>query len=342
MRIIIISDAWTPQVNGVVRTLQNTGRELRALGHDVRMLVPEGRRSFPLPFYPEIRLAFTSSRAIGREIEGFLPDAVHIATEGPLGLAARRWCVRKNMPFTTAFHTRYAEFAHAMAPIPGLKPLIWRFLRWFHAPSRAVMVPTASMQAVLQDYQFENVKIWTRGVDHELFKPYEDAPFQDLPRPILLLSGRVAAEKGIEDFLSLDVPGSKVVVGDGPMPKSLKAKYPQAIFTGYLHNGTYARHLASADCFVFAGKADTFGLVMLEAMASGVPVAAYPVPGPLDVVEDGVSGALDENLQKAVERALKIPAKAARDRAMKFTWRETAQQFAAHLAPLREDHGSGF
>ena len=334
MRIVIVSDAWSPQVNGVVRTLVNTSRELKAMGHQLRMIVPEGRRSLPLPFYPEIRLAFTSAAALGREIESFLPDAVHIATEGPLGLAARRWCLRHGVPFTTAFHTRYAEFVHAMLPLWGLKGLIWAFLRWFHKPSQTVMIPTPSMQQVLREQGFANVKVWTRGVDHELFKPYRENPLKGLKRPILLLSGRVAAEKGIEDFLSLDVPGSKVVIGDGPMRAQLMAKYPQAHFTGYLHNGNYARHLAAADCFVFAGKADTFGLVMLEALSSGVPVAAYPVPGPLDVIEDGVSGALDPDLAKAVKRALKIPAKAARARARQFTWHETARQFAAYLVPI--------
>jgi glycosyltransferase involved in cell wall biosynthesis len=332
MRIIFVSDAWTPQVNGVVRTLKNTEQELRALGHQVRMLVPEGRRSVALPFYPEIRLAFTSAAAIGREIESFLPDAIHIATEGPLGLSARRWCLQHKIPFTTAFHTRYAEFMHAMLPLPGLIWLIWRGLRWFHKPSRCVMVPTPSIQEVLKERGFVNVKVWTRGVDHDLFKPYRENPLKALKRPILLISGRVAAEKGIEEFLALDFEGSKVVIGDGPMRAKLEAQFPEVVFTGYLHNGTYARHLAAADCFVFAGKADTFGLVMLEALSSGVPVAAYPVPGPKDVIVDGVSGALDADLGAAVRRALKIPAKAARSRALEFTWAATAKQFVENLA----------
>lgn len=335
MRIIIISDAWSPQVNGVVRTLKNTERELKAMGHDVRLLVPEGRRGMPMPFYPEIRLSFVTAAGIGREIEAFLPDAIHIATEGPLGWAARAWCLRQGLAFTTAFHTRYAEFVHAMLPVPGLVPAIWAWLRRFHAPSKAVMVPTRSMADVLKARGFTHVKIWTRGVDHELFRPRKENPLKHLPRPILLLSGRVAAEKGIEDFLSIDVPGSKVVVGDGPMRLKLQSRYPQAHFTGYLHNGVYAAHLAAADCFVFAGRHDTFGLVMLEALASGVPVAAYPVPGPRDIIIDGVSGALDEDLGKAVQRALKVKPKAARDRALQFTWGETARQFVQHLHLLR-------
>lgn len=337
MRIVIVSDAWYPQVNGVVRTLKNTVRELKAMGHKVRMIVPEGRRSVPLPFYPEIRLAVVSAAAIGREIEAFLPDAIHIATEGPLGLAARRWCRKHNVPFTTAFHTRYAEFVSAVLPMPGIISAIWFFLRCFHRPANAVMATTDSMRVVLEKRGFQNVKVWTRGVDHDLFRPYQENPLKGLKKPILLLSGRVAAEKGIEDFLSMDIPGTKVVVGDGPMREKLQAKYPDAHFTGYLHNENYARHLAAADCFVFASRADTFGLVMLEALSSGVPVAAYPVPGPKDVVVDGVCGALDTDLVEAVKRALKIPAKAARARALEFTWKETARQFAGHLVPVTAD-----
>lgn len=333
MRIVIISDAWTPQVNGVVRTLQHTIRELKAMGHQLRILVPQGRRGFALPFYPEIRLAMTSASALGREIEAFLPDAVHIATEGPMGLAARRWCLRHGVRFTTAFHTRHAEFIHAMLPVPGLKSIIWRALKWFHAPSNTVMVPTPGMADVLNARGFARVKLWSRGVDHELFKPRRSNPLKHLPRPILALSGRVAAEKGIEDFLALDVPGSKVIIGDGPLRHRLQQKYPQALFTGFLHHGEYASHMAAADCFVFASRHDTFGLVLLEAMACGVPVAAYPVPGPNDVVVDGVSGALDHDLAKAVRRALAVPARQARARALEFTWKKAARQFADYLVP---------
>lgn len=336
MNIVIVSDAWTPQVNGVVRTLKNTAAELSNLGHSVHFIVPEGRRTIPMPFYPEIRLAFIGRDRIGAEIAALQPAAIHIATEGPLGLAARAWCLKKGLPFTTAFHTRYAEFAHATLPLPGLVPLVWAGLRRFHASSSAVMVPTPSIAQVLEERGFRNVRLWTRGVDHTLFRPHDESenPFADLPRPILLCSGRVAAEKGLEDFLSLDMPGTKVVIGDGPMRAKLEARYPKAVFTGYLHNGTYARHLAAADCFVFAGRHDTFGLVMLEAMSSGVPVAAYPVPGPRDVVTDGVTGALDENLNAAVTRALALDRAACRERALTFSWAETARQFASYLAPL--------
>jgi glycosyltransferase involved in cell wall biosynthesis len=334
MRIVIISDAWTPQVNGVVRTLKQTERELKALGHQVRFIVPQGRRGFALPFYPEIRLAFASARGIGREIEAFLPDAVHIATEGPLGLAARRWCLSRKVRFTTAFHTRHAEFIHAMLPLPGIQSAVWALLKWFHGPSHAVMAPTPSMVEVLKAQGFARVKLWSRGVDHDLFKPQRKNPLKHLPRPRLILSGRVAAEKGVEEFLALDVPGSKIVIGDGPLRKKLQEKYPQAHFTGFLHNGEYASHMAAADCFVFTGRHDTFGLVTLEALSCGVPVAAYPVPGPRDIIEDGVSGALDDDLEKAVKRALKITPKAARARALQFSWKNAARQFADYLAPV--------
>lgn len=333
MRIVIISDAWTPQVNGVVRTLQQTERELKAMGHQVRLLVPQGRRGFALPFYPEIRFALVRAAAIGREIEAFLPDAVHIATEGPMGLAARRWCLRHDVAFTTAFHTRHAEFVHAMLPLPGIRRLVWAALKWFHAPARTVMVPTAGMAEILAAQGFSRVKLWSRGVDHEMFRPQRGDAFKHLPRPVMVLSGRVAAEKGIEDFLALDVPGSKVIIGDGPLRKKLEQKYGQAHFTGFLHHGEYASHLAAADCLVFTSRHDTFGLVMLEALASGVPVAAYPVPGPKDIVIDGISGALDADLATAVRRALSIAPKAARARALEFTWKKAARQFADYLVP---------
>lgn len=333
MRIVIISDAWAPQVNGVVRTLQQTERELKALGHQVRFIVPQGRRGFALPFYPEIRLALVSAAGIGREIEAFLPDAVHIATEGPMGLAARRWCLSRKVRFTTAFHTRHAEFIHAMLPLPGIKSAVWALLKWFHAPAHTVMAPTPSLVEVLNDKGFQRVKLWSRGVDHELFRPKRQNPLKHLARPLLVQSGRLAAEKGIEAFLALDVPGTKIVIGDGPMRRKLQAKYPEVHFTGFLHNDEYASHLAAADCFVFTSRHDTFGLVMLEALACGVPVAAYPVAGPRDIIEDGVSGALDGDLQKAVKRALKIAPKAARARALQFTWKKAARQFAGYLTP---------
>ena len=332
MRILLVSDAWFPQVNGVVRTLANLKRELEGLGHTVRYLTAEGRASWPMPFYNEIRLAFVRPSRLGREIDRFAPDAIHIATEGPLGLSARAWCVRNKVPFTTAFHTRYPEFARSMFALPGLSPLLYAFLRRFHRPAACTMVPTRSICEALTEAGFRKMNLWSRGVDHDLFQPYgKDA--LDLPRPIFLCSGRVAAEKGLEAFLSLDLPGSKVIIGDGPARASLEKAYPGVLFTGFLHNGTYAKTLAAADVFVFPSRNDTFGLVMLEAMACGVPVAAYPVPGPIDVVRDGATGALDEDLRSAALRALTIDRRSCREHALTFTWRHTAEVFASLLAP---------
>ncbi len=285
-----------------------------------------------MPFYREIRLAFVRPSRIGREIERFAPDAIHIATEGPLGLSARAWCVRKGLAFTTAFHTRYPEFARSMFALPGLNPLLYSFLRRFHRAAACTMVPTASIAGALTAAGFKNMKLWTRGVDHELFQPY-GCEALDLPRPIFVCSGRVAAEKGLHAFLSLDLPGSKVIIGDGPLRPSLQKAYPKAVFTGFLHNGTYARTLAAADAFVFPSRFDTFGLVMLEAMACGVPVAAYPVPGPLDVVKNGLTGALDEDLRAAALRALTVDRRSCREHALTFSWRNVAQVFEGLLVP---------
>ena len=332
MRILLVSDAWFPQVNGVVRTLTHLRNELEALGHTLQLITADGRRSWPMPFYPEIRLAFVRPSAMGREIDRFAPDAIHIATEGPLGMSARAWCVKKDLPFTTAFHTRYPEFARSMFAMPGLSPLLYALLRRFHRPAAATMAPTPSICGTLTAAGFGNMKLWSRGVDHDLFKPYGREAL-DLPRPVFLCSGRVAAEKGLDAFLSLDLPGSKVVIGDGPLRPSLQRAYPQAVFTGFLHNGTYARTLGAADVFVFPSRNDTFGLVMLEAMACGVPVAAYPVPGPIDVVKDGATGALDEDLRAAALRALGVDRQSCRQHALTFSWRQTAEVFESLLVP---------
>ncbi|MDP9136736.1 MAG: glycosyltransferase family 1 protein [Pseudomonadota bacterium] len=332
MRILLVSDAWLPQVNGVVRTLTHLRRELEALGHTVHFITAEGRRSWPMPFYREIRLAFVRPSSMGREIDRFAPDAIHIATEGPLGISARAWCVKKGLPFTTAFHTRYPEFARSMFALPGLGPLLYALLRRFHRPAACTMVPTPSIREALTAAGFTNLKLWSRGVDHDLFQPYGKEAL-DLPRPIFLCSGRVAAEKGLEAFLTLDLPGSKVIVGDGPERPRLQKAFPGVAFTGFLHNGAYARTLAAADVFVFPSRYDTFGLVMLEAMACGVPVAAYPVPGPIDVVEDGATGALHEDLRAAALRALTVDGRSCRQYALTFTWRQVAEVFATLLVP---------
>ena len=332
MRLALVSDAWLPQVNGVVRTLDRVRREVEALGHEVRVYSPDQFRTLPCPTYPEIRLAVDHWRKMGRQLDDFAPEAVHIATEGPLGLTARSVCLKRGWPFTTSYHTKFPEYVNARAPVP----VSWgyRFMRWFHRPSKGVMVATPTIRAELEAQGFDNVKSWSRGVDTALFHP-ENQPALDLPRPIYLYVGRVAVEKNIEDFLGLEISsGSKVVVGDGPQRAALEQRYPDAVFTGAKFGEELARHYASADVFVFPSRTDTFGLVMLEAMASGVPVAAYPVPGPLDVVSDHPVGALHENLSEAVKRTTGISRQDCRDYALRFSWTACAEQFLGNLHPL--------
>jgi glycosyltransferase involved in cell wall biosynthesis len=336
MRILIVTDAWFPQVNGVVRTLNAVDGALRLKQHDVRFLTPEGRRQFSLPTYPEIGLSLATAGGIGEEIAALAPQAIHIATEGPIGWAARRFCLQRRLPFTTSFHTRYAEYAEARLPWPGVARAAWSILRKFHRPSRAVMAPTASIAKELDARGFANVKTWSRGVDHALFKPWP-GDHLDLPRPVMLFSGRLAPEKNVERFLELDLPGTKVLVGDGPDRQALADRYPEAVFLGYRHGEDYARTIAAADVFVFPSLTDTFGLVMLEAMACGTPVAAFNVPSPIDVVAPGVSGELDRDLAKAVERALKLDRGKVHQAAQTFTWVHTAQLFVSWLVPFDHD-----
>ena len=333
MHILIVTDAWSPQVNGVVRTLTATAAALEAVGHRVTLVTPEGRVTVPLPLYPEIRLAIASRADVGRSVEAAAPDAVYIATEGPLGIAARSWCLVRGMRFATGFHSRFPEFAAARLPAPGVLELGYGVLRWFHRPSSAVLVPTVAVAREIEAAGFRNVRTWTRGVDHRLFHPQKRADPGGLSRPILLYAGRVAAEKGVADFLAAKTPGTKVVVGDGPDRRRFAARHPDVVFAGYQFGEDLARWMAAADVKVFPSRVDTFGLVMLEAMASGTPVAAYPAPGPVDVVADGVSGALDADLDAAILRALAIPREAARAHALGFTWERTAQVFADYMVP---------
>jgi glycosyltransferase involved in cell wall biosynthesis len=330
MRIAIVTDAWFPQVNGVVRTLSAVADELVTFGHEVKVVSPEGRRSFPMPFYPEIPLAFASSRSIGRELTTIAPDAIYIATEGPLGWAARNWCVRRKIPFSSGFHTRFADYLALRLPLPGLAALSWSILRKFHGPSRNVLVPTRSIAQDLEGRGFANIKTWTRGVDHALFRPYERTAL-DLPRPISLYAGRLAPEKNIEAFLSLDLPGTKLMIGDGPQRPELERRFPQAVFFGYRFGQELARMMASADVFVFPSLTDTFGLVMLEAMACGTPIAAFDVPSPIDVVEEGITGALDKHLKLAILRALSLDRDKVHQGSRRFTWKRTAQIFVDSL-----------
>lgn len=330
MRIVIVSDAWFPQVNGVVRTLGTLKQGLETLGHDVVVIHPGQFRTIPCPTYPEIRLALFSRAPMARRLADAAPDAIHIATEGPLGNAARDYCVSHGLGFTTAYHTRFPEYVHARWCVP----LNWTYasLRRFHAPSGAVMVPTASVRTALEERGFQNIRHWTRGVDTVMFRPRKKG-FLDWPRPILLYVGRVAVEKNIDAFLALDLPGSKVVVGDGPQLASLQRRFPVVQFVGAKHGKELARYYAAADVFVFPSRTDTFGLVVLEALASGVPVAAYPVPGPLDIIGGTEAGALDENLGRAVSRALELPAAECRALAMTYAWEVSVQQFLSHLRP---------
>jgi glycosyltransferase involved in cell wall biosynthesis len=332
MQLLIVSDAWFPQVNGVVRTLHSLSTELDALGHRVEWVVPSGFRTVPCPSYAEIRLAVCSPRAVAERIDRACPDAIHIATEGPLGLLARRYCRQRGYPFTTSLHTRFPEYVRARWRVPT--GWTYAYLRRFHAAAAAVMVSTESLERELVLRRFRNLQRWSRGVDTTLFRPGISSVYE-APRPISLFVGRVAVEKGIEDFLSLNLPGTKVVVGDGPQRQVLQRRYPDVHFVGVKHGEDLARYYAGADVFVFPSRTDTFGLVMLEALASGVPVAAYPVPGPLDVLNGADVGVLHSDLAHAVQEALKIDRAACRAYAETFSWRNSAQQFVANLHVLR-------
>lgn len=332
MRLLLATDAWFPQINGVVRTLSRVTEELRALGHEVEVVHPARFRTFPCPTYPEIRLAVRPKAGARRILEDFRPEAVHIATEGPIGWAMRSLCLARRLPFTTSYHTRFPEYVSARAPVPTA--FGYAVMRRFHWPSSGVMVATPTLFRELESRGFRNVRAWSRGVDTDVFKPRND-PVLDLPRPVYLYVGRVAVEKNLEAFLKLDLTlGSKLVVGDGPQLAELKARYPKAHFAGARQGEELARHYASADVFVFPSRTDTYGLVMLEALASGLPVAAFPVPGPLDVVDGHGIGVLDEDLAYAVERALAIPPERCRAHALKFSWRACAEQFLGNLHPF--------
>ncbi|MDZ7767580.1 MAG: glycosyltransferase family 1 protein [Woeseiaceae bacterium] len=340
MRIAIATDAWRPQVNGVVTTLGHIRDELERMGHEVLMITPEGRRSVPCPTYPEIRLAFFQRRRIARELAAFRPDCIHIATEGPLGLATRACCRRLKVPFTTSYHTRFAEYVRARAPIP----LAWSyaFLRWFHGGAERTLVPTAAVKKELGQRRVRNVCLWTRGVDTRVFNA-ENRIHYDLPRPIWINVGRVSVEKNIAAFLALDLPGSKVIVGDGPDREKLEQQYPDCYFAGYRFGADLAAHLAGADVFVFPSLTDTFGLVMLEAMACGLPVAAFPVTGPIDVVQQGITGVMRDDLAQACRSALFVKPATCRRYAETRSWRSSAEEFLEQLSPTREavaDRGS--
>lgn len=332
MRIAIVSDAWFPQVNGVVRSLDTVRRILVAEGHVVDVFGPDRFPTMPCPTYPEIRLALLPQRRLGRLLDEFAADAIHIATEGPLGLAARRWCLAKGLPFTTSFHTKFPDYVRARTGLPLALGYAW--LRRFHNSATQVMVATQSLEDELRARGFRHLVRWSRGADLTLFRPRPDeAPLLDLPRPIFAYVGRVSVEKNIGAFLALDLPGSKLVVGDGPQRADLERRFPTAHFVGAKHGEDLARHYALADVFVFPSQTDTFGLVVLEALACGVPVAAFPVTGPKDVIGTAPVGCLDNDLRQAALGALKLSREDCRTHALTYSWEASAQQFLANLAP---------
>ncbi len=333
-RILIVSDAWTPQVNGVVRTLSNIAEEIRAMGKVIEIIGPDRFNTIPCPSYPEIRLAIFPGRKLARLIDAFAPDALHIATEGPLGLAAQKYARRHGIAFTTAFHTRFAEYLAARTKIPTRITYAW--LRRFHGKGSGVMVATQSLRDELAGRGFANVRAWSRGVDLDAFHP-DPKENWNLPHPIFVYVGRVAVEKNLRAFLDLKLPGSKLVVGDGPQRKTLQREYPDTTFAGARFGDALSAAYAGADVFVFPSKTDTFGLVVLEALAAGLPVAAYNVTGPKDILgeSDLPVGALNDNLQQAALDALKVDRTACRPHAETYSWTACAQRFLDNLVPTR-------
>ena len=331
LNIAIITDAWTPQVNGVVRTLTTLARVLRQWGHSVTVISPDRFRSLPCPSYPEIRLALASRGTVNAWLDRLAPDAIHIATEGPLGLAARAYCLRRGVSFTTAYHTHFPDYLARRTGLPAAA--FWPYIRWFHRPSAGVMVATESVRAQLREQGLTQLYPWSRGVDLAHFTPGIAPPdlFWRLQRPIQLYVGRVSVEKNIEAFLANPHPGTKVVVGDGPARAKLEAEFPDAVFLGIQTGQNLAACYAGADVFVFPSKTDTFGLVMIEALACGTPVAAYPVQGPLDILT-AESGAMDERLDQAIAAALACDRSACAAHGAAFTWEASARQFLDALA----------
>lgn len=324
MKILIVTDAWHPQINGVVRSLTEVGKQAEAFGCAVDYLTPAAYPTFAMPGYPEIRLALATPAQIAQRIEEIAPDCIHIATEGPLGILARRYCIKRGRKFTTSYHTRFPEYLSARLPVPSW-PLA-ALMRRFHSAAAATMVSTDSLRDDLAAQGYDNLMRWSRGVDADLFHPGK-AQRLPYPRPIFLYAGRVAVEKNLDAFLSLDLPGTKLIAGDGPARPMLEAKYPAAHFLGAHRGEALAEIFASADAFVFPSLTDTFGVVLLEALASGVPVAAFPVAGPRDVIGNSRTGVLDRDLRRAATAALSVPRDLCRKYALQFSWRESAGQF---------------
>jgi glycosyltransferase involved in cell wall biosynthesis len=331
MKILVATDAWHPQISGVVRTLDSLAGAVRAFGSTLDFLTPDGFFSVPLPTYPGLRCALPRPSEIARRIERARPDAIHIATEGPIGFVVRRHCLMHSLPFTTSFTTRFPEYIAARVPLP----VAWGYaaLRRFHAAAVATMVSTPTLAAELTERGFQRLKMWSRGVDNDLFRPDRKVELA-LARPIFLSVGRIAPEKNLEAFLALPLPGSKVVIGEGPLEAELRARFPAAHFLGSMSGERLVAHMAAADVFVFPSRTDTFGIVQLEALSCGVPVAAYPVTGPLDVIGDSPAGILDNDLERACLRALSVPRAACRAHALRFSWQASAAQFLSHLSQI--------
>ncbi|MEM1356285.1 MAG: glycosyltransferase family 1 protein [Planctomycetota bacterium] len=332
MRFALITDAWEPQVNGVVRTWQQVTSEMTESGHEPHVIHPALFRAISAPRYPEIKLAILPGRRVRARLDELKPDAIHIATEGPLGQAARKYCKKRKLPYTTSYHTQFPHYLRKYFGIPS--SLSYRFIRWFHGSAKHTLVPTKQVGEELKREGLDNIVVWSRGVDTKLFHPNYDTPpaMTELPRPIFVYAGRVAIEKNIEAFLELDLPGSKVVIGDGPPREGFEKKYPDTHFVGYKFGEDLAAHYAAGDVFVFPSKTDTFGVVMLEANACGLPIAAYPVTGPIDVVQQGSTGFVYTDLREAAVEALQLKSEDCIGFAQRNSWGRCAQTVVDHLA----------
>ncbi len=331
MRIALISDAWRPQINGVVTTVTNTYASLQRLGHDVELITPDRFKTYPWPGYPDVEMAFLCGPNLRTIIRGFKPDAIHFVTEGCIGFAARRYCRNYGYRYTTSYLSQFPEYFKLRTGFP--KRISEAYLHWFHGESARIMVATPSFEHILRQKGYRNLARWSRGVDTGLFKPRDKSYIQD-NRPVFMYAGRVAVEKNIEAFLQLALPGTKYVVGDGPVRQTLSEKYPEVRFAGYQHGENLARYMGAADVFVFPSKTDTFGVVLLEALASGVPIAAFPVPGPKDIILNDRVGKLSNDLQSAALSALSLKPEDCRRYALAYTWEKCTQQFVENLVPM--------
>ncbi|WP_024299958.1 glycosyltransferase family 4 protein [Methylomicrobium lacus] len=336
MKIALITDAWHPQINGVVTTLTHTTEILHRLGHTVELCAPDRFYTWPRPGHPSVGRALLRGPRLLPTLQAFKPDAIHLASEGCVGFAARRYCHERGYHYTTSFHTRFPEYFKMRIGLPLW--ISYGYMRWFHSESTRVMVTTESMRQALSAKGFDRMVIWSRGVDTDLYRA-RDKGFLAGERPIFAYVGRVVIEKNVEDFLRLNLPGTKYVIGDGPMRAELEQKYPKARFVGFQTDEALARYMAAADVMVFPSHTDTFGLVILEALASGVPVAAFPAPGPIDIIGNAPVGVLSTDLQQAALDALKLNPADCRRHALNYSWEQSARQFASHLTPMVRMNG---